>query len=277
MTDTDARRLVLEAGAARAVVRADEGGRLGSLVVDGRELLVDESSEGPIHWGAYPMAPWAGRIRRGTFAFDGLERHLPISLPPHAIHGVVYDRPWTVTGPASLAIDLDERWPFRGRVTQRFELEADGLEVSMTLEAHEPQPVVLGWHPWFRRVLATGDEPVHLAFRPGSMLLRDADGIPSGELVAPPAGPWDDCFTDLAADPVLEWPGRLRLTLASTCRWWVVYSEPEDAICVEPQSGPPDAANIAPEIVSPGEPMTHVMRWRWERLQVPPEAPVTSR
>ncbi len=266
MTDVETGRLVLDAGSARAVVCPDDGGRLGSLVVDGRELLVVSSPDGPVSWGAYPMAPWAGRIRRGTFTFAGVERHLPITMPPHAIHGVVYDRPWTVTGPDSIAIDLDRRWPFRGRVTQRFRLDGNGLEVAMTLEADEPQPVVLGWHPWFRRVLAAGDEPVRLALEAGSMLLRDAEGMPSGERVAPPPGPWDDCFTDLAADPVLEWPGRLRLTASSTCRWWVVYSMPEHAICVEPQSGPPDAANLGPEVVEPGAPLTHVMRWRWTRL-----------
>jgi aldose 1-epimerase len=65
---------------------------------------------------------------------------------------------------------------------------------------------------------------------------------------------------------VLAWPGLLRLELSSSCPWWVVYSMPEHAICVEPQSGPPDAANLAPEVVTAGAPLTHVMRWRWTRL-----------
>ena len=60
-------------------------------------------------------------------------------------------------------------------------------------------------------------------------------------------------------------PAQLRLELSSSCQWWVVYSEPEHAICVEPQSGPPDAANLAPEIVVPGRPLEHVMRWSWTR------------
>ena len=78
--------------------------------------------------------------------------------------------------------------------------------------------------------------------------------------------PWDDAFTELAADPVLEWPGQLRLTVSSTCPWWVVYTMPEAALCVEPQSGPPDALNGTPEVVMPGTPLTHVMRWRWTPL-----------
>jgi aldose 1-epimerase len=261
----NATTLVLEAGDARAVVLPEDGGRLGSVTVGGTELLVTGDPEGPIYWGCYPMAPWAGRIRNGRFTFAGNEHTLPITMPPHAIHGVVYDRPWTVVAPDAIAVELDARWPFRGRVTQRFALGADGLEVSMTLEADEPQPVVMGWHPWFRRVLTEGTAPARLAFEPRAMAARDAVGIPTGELVPPPPGPWDDAFTDLAADPVLEWPGQLRLEVSSTCRWWVVYTMPEHAICVEPQSGPPDAVNGAPDVVAGGQAVTQVMRWRWTR------------
>src|SRR5512141_1347558 len=156
----DGRRLVLEAGDARAVVLPDDGGRLGSLIVAGRELLVTAHPEGPIFWGNYPMAPWAGRVDRGRFRFDGVDHQLPLGMPPHAIHGVVYDRPWDVTGDTELAIDLDDRWPFRGRVTERFALDADGLEVALTLDAGEPMPATVGWHPWFRRVLEVGGPPV---------------------------------------------------------------------------------------------------------------------
>ena len=257
--------LILRAGDAVATIVPADGGRVGSLTIGGLELLVTFSPDGPIRWGSYPMAPWAGRTRLGTFAFAGREHHLPISMPPHAIHGVVYDRPWTVTGDGELAIDLDDRWPFRGRVTQRFRLDEDALEVTMAIQADEPMPAVLGWHPWFRRALAEGDEDVRLRFEPGTMLVRGPDGIPTGERTAPPPGPWDDAFTDLASDPVLDWPGRLRLTVSSTCRWWVVYSEPWNAVCVEPQSGPPDALNSGAEVVQPGTPLVHAMRGRGTR------------
>jgi len=176
----------------------------------------------------------------------------------------VLDRPWRVDGPDAISIEMDERWPYRGRVTQRFALTEDGLDIEMTLEAFEPQPAAIGWHPWFRRALEPGGTPVSLAFDAAEMLVRDEEGIPSGERTTQPDGPWDDCFTGLRSDPVLTWPG-LRLTLSSSCAWWVVYTEPEYAVCVEPQSGPPDAANLAPQVVEPGVPLTHTMRWRWER------------
>lgn len=260
------RALVLEADDVRATVLPDDGGRLGSLVVAGHELLVTGDPGGPIRWGSYPMAPWAGRVAAGRFVFDGVTHQLPLGLPPHAIHGVVYDRPWLVTGDDELSIELDDRWPFRGRVTQRIGLDEDGIELELALHAAQPMPAVIGWHPWFRRTLVAGDPAVRLAFQAGSMLARDADGIPTGERVPPTGGPWDDAFTDVAADPVLEWPGRLRLTISSTCAWWVVFTEPEHALCVEPQSGPPDALNGSPEVVVPGQPLTHTMRWSWTRL-----------
>jgi aldose 1-epimerase len=259
--------LVLESGGARIVVSPLDGGRLASVTVGGLELLSGGPADGPMGWGSYPMVPWAGRIRHGRFAFGGREHRLPLGLPPHAIHGVVYDRPWTIVDAATIAIDLDERWPYRGRVTQRFAVEPGGLEVALTVEAGEPMPATVGWHPWFRRTLVPGDPRVELRFDAATMLVRDAEGMPSGERVAPTPGPWDDAFTDLRADPVLTWPGRLQVELASSCPWWVVYSMPEHAICVEPQSGPPDAVNLElAELAEPGRPLVHAMRWRWTRL-----------
>ena len=260
-----ARELRLEASDATVVVRPEEGGRLGSVTVGGRELLVTSDPQGLIHWGSYPMAPWAGRIRHGRFTFEGRAHQLPLGMPPHAIHGVVYDRPWSIVDATTIAIELDERWPFRGRVEQRFALDESGLAITMTIAADEPMPAVLGWHPWFRRTIVAGAAPAVLDFDAEAMLVRDAEGMPTGERVAPTPGPWDDAFTGLRRPPVLEWPGELRLELASSCEWWVVYTRPPHAICVEPQSGPPDAANLGPEVVEPGAPLVHEMRWRWTR------------
>ena len=130
----------------------------------------------------------------------------------------------------------------------------------MTLEAAEPMPAVIGWHPWFRRVAARAASPVGLAFAADAMLVRDADGhARPGERVAPPPGPWDDAFTGSAADPVLEWPGRLRLDDLVHLPVVGRLHEPEHAVCVEPQSGPPDGRQrTRAGVVEPGAPLTHV-------------------
>jgi aldose 1-epimerase len=257
--------LVLEAGDVRATIRPDQGGRVSSLVIGGPEVIVTGDPD-PMRWGCYPMAPFAGRIRHGRFAFAGVEHALPLGMPPHAIHGVVWDRPWRVDGPETLSIDLDDRWPFRGRLTQRLALEPDGMRFELELEVDDRMPATIGWHPWFRRHLVDGDPSVVVELDADEMLVRDAEGIPTGERIAPPPGPWDDAFTGVHGEPALTWPGRLRLRLASTCPWWTAYTEPANAVCVEPQSGPPNAVNGTPEVVEPGRPLVHTMRWRWERL-----------
>jgi aldose 1-epimerase len=264
-------QLVLEAGDARLVLDPEQGGRVASLVIAGDEILA-HSGDDPVAWGSFPMVPYAGRVRRGRFSFRGREVALPLRLPPHAAHGTVLDRPWDVVDPRTLAIDLGPDWPFRGRVTQRFDLGADQLDVALELEADEPMPAVVGWHPWFRRRLsgstarpAPPSPPAELRFDAPRMLARDAEGIPSGALVAPTPGPWDDCFTGLRSAPRLHWPERLALEISSSCDFWVVYDEPPDTICLEPQSGPPDVLNHDPPIVEPGRPLRATMRWSWTR------------
>jgi aldose 1-epimerase len=219
------------------------------------------------------LAPFAGRIRDGAFEFRGRRVELPRTLPPHAIHGTVLDRPWTVVDDRTVSIDLGPAWPFAGRVTQVFDLDADELRASLTLEADEPMPGAVGWHPWFPRRLtgsaarpAPASLPAVLGFDAARMFVRDAAGIPTGQLADPTPRPWDDCFTGLRSAPTLTWPGVLSLEISSSCDYWVVYDEPPDTICIEPQSSPPDFVHIDPVTVLPGQPLTATMRWRWRSL-----------
>lgn len=254
--------LEMQAGPARLTVDPLRGGRIAALEIAGLGLLRGERADA-LAWGAYPMAPYAGRVRHGEFRLDGRPYRLPLRLPPHAIHGTTFERAWRDRGDGSLEIDLGPGWPFAGRAVQWFALAAGHLD--WRLEVHtdgEPFPASLGQHPWFVRQLSRG-APLDLSLRAGSMYVRDADGIPTGERVAPTPGPWDDCFTDLQASPLLRWPGALTLRLESTADCWVVYDEPADALCVEPQTGPPDALNIAPRIVRPGRPLALDVRWTW--------------
>ena len=81
LTAPTADPIVLESTTARLTIDPAAGGRLASLVVAGSELLVTEGM-GPIMWGCYPMAPFAGRIRDGRFTFDGREHTLPREARP---------------------------------------------------------------------------------------------------------------------------------------------------------------------------------------------------
>ncbi|HSL76901.1 MAG TPA: hypothetical protein VK867_08150 [Candidatus Limnocylindrales bacterium] len=278
----EADRVVLEDDDVRLTIDPRAGGRLASLVVGGHELLVTEG-EGPIWWGCYPMAPFAGRIRDGRFLFRGRIHQLPLTMPPNAIHGTVLDRIWDVvsvtTQHAALTTDLGPDWPFRGRVVQTVTLVRGGLEATLEVEARDAMPVALGWHPWFRRSLDGAD--ARLEFEANGMYLRGPDGLPTGAVVPPSPRPWDDTFTDVVLPPRLTWPGVLALDLRSTAPFWVVFDERDDAICLEPQTAPPDAFNLAavvgvdPPLAAPERPASVAMAWRWtvEAPRVKPSRP----
>lgn len=258
---------VLRAGGARVVVHPADGGRITSLEVDGLELLWGVGA-GVLEHGSFVMAPWAGRIRDGVLRVASSEHALPtVRTHPHAGHGLVMDRPWEVleTSGEHLRIrcDLDARWPFPGQVLQEFRLAADRLTQRVEVHAQDAAfPATVGWHPWFRRVLESG-EAAELAFEAEGMLRRDAAGIPSGEVVAVPPGPWDDCFTGVHWPMTITWPGAVRLEISSDAAFAVIYDELESAFCVEPQSGPPDGPNTAPHMVAPGAPLVVSTVWSW--------------
>jgi len=277
--------LELRASAARLLIDTKAGGRVASLAIDGVELLVGrgEGAE-PFGWGSFVMAPWAGRIRRGRFTWDGVEHEFPATLGPHAIHGVVYDRPWRVdeAGPARTVLSCDlsgagSPWPFGGRVVHTLQLHPDRLEQRLELQADGGAlPATVGWHPWWRRRLPSpgGGPPVDVRIDADLSLAqlyrRDDDHIPDGRLVPAPPGPWDDCFRG-AGPVVLRWPGVLELAVEHDCSHLVVFDELDHAVCVEPQTGPPDAFTLDPAscVVRPGRPLVARVTWRWRWLARP--------
>jgi aldose 1-epimerase len=209
----------------------------------------------------YPMVPWAGRVRRGRFAHGGQDVQLPLRLPPHAIHGTVFESAWQVVdqsvASATLRTHLGGDWPWPGEATHALQLDATqargvGLRCRLEVRSLGPAfPAQVGWHPWF----ADGGRPPHLTFAAQAMYRRDADGIAIAEMVRPAAHPWDDCFVGVTEPPRLRYADGLTLVLRSDCDHWVVY-EPDHAVCVEPQSGPPDGFTLAPVLVSAAQPLS---------------------
>ena len=263
----------LVAGPARATIDLEAGGRLATLQVAGFDLLVGREVAGgrPLEWGAYPMAPWAGRIRDGRFSFEGQAYRLDHTLGQHPLHGTAFRHAWTVDehtdSTCRLRTDLGPEWPFGGSAVQVVELEPNRL--SLTLEVHAgdvPMPASCGWHPWWRRDLSAGGA-LEVEFDAGARWERDRDVLPTGEVVAVgerPARGWDDCFTDLRGPTILQWPGASEITVESDCPCLVVYDEPSHAVCVEPQTAPPDAVNIGQAaLVKPGAPLIAHTTWWW--------------
>jgi aldose 1-epimerase len=233
---------VLSNDRVRATIDPSRGARLTSLVIDGHELLAtaeDPSVDPVIADGAFPMVPWAGRVRDGRLATSDGVRQLPLAADGNALHGLGHVAAWERVGEGRYRLAIGEPWPTSGTATLAYELLDDGLRIELTWDDGTTSPCSIGLHPWFARTLGAGD-PVVLSMDAEAMVERGVDGLPTGRLLDQAPGPWDDCFR-VTGSPVLTWPGALALTLSSSASWWVVYSEPSSTICVEPQTAPPDA------------------------------------
>ncbi|OKI00271.1 aldose epimerase [Streptomyces sp. CB02923] len=276
MSDNDTRnasqgQVRLAAGDTELTVDPANGCRLASLRIGGTELLRQGAK-----YGSFPMVPWCGRIEAGRFRNGGEIHRMPLNSPPHAIHGTGRDVAWkTARADATSAVftyDLLDPgaapWPYPGRVTQLVELAEDGSSLTLTMGVEasaDSFPAQAGWHPWFLRSL--GGEDVRIGFTAAWQEERGEDHLPTGRRIDPEPGPWDDCFgMPDGVDVTLTWPGRLELKVTSGAEWVVVYDEQEEAVCVEPQSGPPNGLNTTPRLVTPIEPLEISTTWTWRAL-----------
>ncbi|MFJ2111431.1 MULTISPECIES: aldose 1-epimerase [unclassified Streptomyces] len=255
----------LAAGDAELTITPANGCRISSLRIGGTELLRQGE-----RYGCFPMVPWCGRTAHGRFLNGGVVQQLPLNSPPHAIHGTGRNTAWRTAragrSEAAFTYELAEPWPYSGLVTQTFELTEDSLTLGMGVETYETSfPAQAGWHPWFLRNL--GDRDVTVDFEPAWQEERGAEHLPTGRRIPPRPGPWDDCFgMPDGVDVTLTWPGQLEMKVASRAEWVVVYDEQAEAVCVEPQSGPPNGLNSAPRLVTPLEPLEIGTTWSWRRL-----------
>jgi aldose 1-epimerase len=252
-------RLMIElrAGPARTTIDPGRGGRLASLAIDGRQLLLGPPSpdDRSIRWGCFLMTPWPGRLDGGRFEWGGRTIQLPRTHGQHAIHGLGWDRPWRVvaTDGAMAALELDlaaAGWPMGGMVRETISLAADRLELSAEVTAGDsPMPAALGWHPWFLRrggasvrlraagvlevdrMIPTGrDRPVG-----GRYDLRDGPALGNRRL--------DDVFVGVTSPITIAWPDlELRIEFGADSSAAVVYTPPK-VFCIEPLTAVPNAFN----------------------------------
>lgn len=282
----DAGSIVLRGGRAVAVIDPARGGLLRSVTIDGDELLVppfDYAGPIPRH-GSFVLAPWVGEMARGRLPFRGSEHFLPANIGPHAVHGLVFDAPWTVVecsiDALTLRRDLLAPWPFGGWVTQRFELDGGGLTQTVAVHAaSEAMPVAFGWHPWFRipsrgRSRVVVDAARYLELQP--------DLLPTGE-IRPLTADLDlrngrdldgrelDMVLLGANSPArLELPSRtLEISFDAAIDIVTVFTQP-GFVCIEPWTSWPDAAHWAARGAATGlieldakETVGRWMRWSW--------------
>lgn len=276
--------IVLQRGRATARIDEERGGRLASLDVDGRELLVGapDGDDRSIRWGCFLMAPWAGRIENGLLTWGVFQHRLRLVEGPHAIHGLVFDRPWEVEdardSEAALSCRIGQPdWPREAVVRERFSLDDHELVTTGEIVACEPMPAAVGWHPWFLR---TADTRLKLE---AQETLETLDLIPTGRRLAVDdltnlrSGPrlgeraLDHVYPDAASPAAIDWPDfRLEIAWEGPIRAVVVHTTP-GALCVEPQTAWPNAPALEADGVpdtglttlTAGASLGMTMRWRW--------------
>jgi aldose 1-epimerase len=270
--DTGSVTVHLRCGDAELTIDTSAGARWSSWRVAGLELLTSADVALPpgMRSGSFVMAPYAGRLGQGRVVVGGVARQLPRLAPPHAIHGTVTERAWEVLDADDTtlrcATDLGDDWPARGRVEQRLVLGDGHLTSELTLHAEDAMPVSLGWHPWFARRLSRGEDAQWL-LSGGEQYGRSPAWLPTTDLTPVRPGPWDDCFRGFTAPPGLRWPGALELRVESSANHWVLFDERPDELCLEPQTGPPDAPALGEATEVPAGGSAHLRcTWRWDLL-----------
>lgn len=277
--------LELSAGDLRLALRPDLGGCIAGLWHGG--LPVMRSSE-PAELTAsrpsacYPLAPYSNRLGYRHFRWQGHDHTTAANFDdsPHSVHGVAWQRPWQVISQSATQAEIeyshvaDDHWPFAFVARQRFVLTPDALELHFVFRnsAEVPQPVGLGWHPYFPK---RHRSRLHIEL--SDRWESDATGLPTRRVPQPGI---DADVAHLAFDNCFEgWRGharirdeKLSLKLSSSLPYLVVFTpQVRDYFCVEPVSHVSNAIHMA-------DPAAHGLRAvapgatfdAWMKLEVAP-------
>jgi aldose 1-epimerase len=223
----------------------------------------------PMQMACFPMAPWSNRIAAGAFRWEGRSVQLAPNFgrSPHAIHGQVWRRPWNVEDVAADRLVLSckaggDEWPWRYRAEFEVALtrQCVVLRLSVINTDRDAMPAWIGLHPYFP------PKDAEIKFVSGRVW-RTADELPVSETDVPsewfcgesrPPPHVDHCFCDWNGQADVSWR-RFKLRIAAqNARFLQVYA-PEDgsALCLEPQTGAPDAVHLASRsglaVLQPGE------------------------
>jgi aldose 1-epimerase len=259
--------LDLRAGNLRLALRPDLGGSIAGLwsadlpvlrSTEPAELAASRQS------GCYPLAPYSNRLGYRRFRWLGHDYTTQPNFDdnPHSVHGVAWQRPWEVLSASPTEAELrcshpgDAHWPFAFELKQRFVLTADALELHLAFKNTDagPQPVGLGWHPYFHK---RSHSRLHIELT--DRWESDASGLPTRRVPQPGI---DGDVSHLAFDNCFEgWRGaarirdeKLSMRLTSSLPYLVVFTPDTKAYyCVEPVSHVSNAIHMT-------EPASHGLR-----------------
>ena len=254
--------IVLERGGWRLTVRPELGCSVSSLTRDGNPVLrpTPDGTTDILETACFPLVPYANRIARGRFDFDGRAVSLPVldRFAPHALHGDGWRQSWSLLERAEASASFVYRhegggWPWPYEAVQTFSLTGSSLRLDLSVlnVAETPAPAGLGFHPYF----PVGDQ-TRLSLKAEAVWAVDEGLIPTAPV--PPAGVFDwstgprvagapfvdHCYAGWDGTARLVEPGRTTTITASPNAGWAhVYAPGEAFCCVEPVTHRPDAVH----------------------------------
>jgi aldose 1-epimerase len=251
--------LQLQAGELRLHLRPDLGGAIAGLWLGELPVLRECGPAGPASARAcasFPLVPYSNRI--GHRHFDWKKRHHTLAANvddlPHALHGVAWQRAWSVGAQSADHALLeythpsDAHWPFAFHVTQEFRLEPASLQVTLAVTNIDARqgPVGLGWHPYFPKRAGS-----RIELQVGARWDNDAAGLAhtrvaqAGIAAEVAALGFDNCFDGWQGAATVS-DEVLRLRLSSSLERVVVYTPADKPYyCVEPVSHVSNAHQMA--------------------------------
>lgn len=224
----------------------------------------------------YALVPFSNRIAQATLVWQGTQHPLVRNNgdEPHAIHGVGWQRAWSVLDHDETSAMLsyehrpDAAWPFAFDCSHTLRLRPDALELTLALtnQSNQAAPAGLGWHPFFVK-----RPDSHVAFGASGRWEMGPDKLPT---VRQPATGLDaDCAT-LEVDHCYDgWDGvarlhdgQLRMAVRSELSRLVVFTDrTRDFVAIEPVSHVNNAVRLHAQgvaaeelglrILQPGETM----------------------
>jgi len=170
------------------------------------------------------LTPFPNRINKGKYEFEGNTHELLTNMPPHAIHGLVFDKSFTIVSKiassdsAALTVMYPYRmetvgFPFSFDVYIEYLLDADGLTTTTTITntGEGNIPVGDGWHMYFQCPCKIDD--CLLTVPSDYILIPDSTLIPTGDkkaftLFNAPLifsnTTFDDCFSIVPDNKIAE-------------------------------------------------------------------------
>ena len=267
--------VALAAGAARVVIAPPLGGALASFALADVDILrpTPPGSGNVRAHACYPLVPYSNRIANAQLALEGHAYALARNFGdhPHSIHGVGWQRPWTVAAQDATSARLElehsatgdgaSAWPWPFRAAQSIALRADATGATLSLRLTVANtggtafPFGLGWHPFFVRSKAT-----RLGFRARGVWMTDAMQLPTSLAPAlatglfepardPGPAPIDNVFAGWDGTAMLEDAERgveVKIAADRAASFLVVYTPAEAAfVALEPVTHMTDAFNRA--------------------------------